>query len=515
MRFAFVATFVSGLLFHLFFLTNLDLNHDTWLSSGGMMWDTESLIEFTIMSGRWLQTYVDMVNGLPFMPWVMGLVCLFFLSLTTAFLVYLLKINRRFYALLAALAMVSFPSVASSLVYHSTGGHIALLLTVLSVYFTRRFRFGFLPGALLIMFSLAIYQAYIFAASALFVILMILELIDGGKTVKHTFIDGIKALIALGLGYASYTFVLNCVLRYTGLALSDYQGINQMDALTPEALWHALSSVYGVFFNVFYRSYDRMLEPVMPWVIIVIGALAVIALAWMTVKNRLWRQPHRIALILILAALFPLAVNGIYLLSPLGTFIYHLMLMPRVMTSLLCIALIARSDGMIENLPDIKLSGRVISAICWVQIALLSLAFYGNFLNVNEAYMKHDLAIRQATVFTKGLHQDILDTAGYRDGMKIYRIGEYASPLKIAPEYDIRSNWIFGFLTKETIIGSHSYTDFTAAYLGENLNFVFPVAPETIAPYEKEIREMPIYPAEGSILVVDGIVLLKLGDPPE
>lgn len=512
MRFTFVATFVSGLLIHLFFLTNLDLNQDTWSFSGGMMWEAASLVNSTITSGRWFQTYVDMVNGLPFVPWVMGLVCLFSLSLVAAVLVHLLRIKRCLCALLIALAMASFPSVATSLVYHSTGSYITWLLVVLSVLFTRRFRFGFLIGSILIMLSLAVYQAYIFAASSLFVILMILDIIDGEKTVKHVFIGGCKAVLSIGLGYVAYSLVLKCVLHYTGLQLTDYRGINQMHTLGIDDLWHSLNVIYGAYFNVFERSYDRMLASVMPWIILITGTLAVITLIWLGLRKRLWRQPLKICLMLVLLIIFPIAVNGIYIISALGASVYSLMLMPCVMSSVFCIALLSRFEDTIRNLPSITSSQRLVVATCWLQITLLLFAFYGNFLYTNEAYMKHDLAIRQATVFTEGLYRDILDTPGYTESMLIYRIGKYTSSLNIDPQYDIRTNSLYGFLTKDEIVNGYNYAGFAAAYIGESLRFVAYVDDGILAPYEDIIDEMTIYPAEGAIRVVDGIVLFKFGE---
>jgi hypothetical protein len=477
------------------------------------MWEAKSLLHVTITGGRWLQTYVDMVNGLPFMPWVMGLVCLSFMSLIAAILVHLLNIKRRLYALLIALAMVSFPAVATSLAYHCTSAHIALLMAVLSVYFTRRLRFGFLIGALLIMLSLAIYQAYIFAASALFVILMVLKLLDGKETVKHTFIGGVKALLALGIGYVAYTLILNCVLRYTGLELSSYKGINQMNTLGLDDLWHSLDVIYGTYLNVFDRSHDRMFAPIMPWVILITGGLTAIALIWFVAKKYLWRQPLKLGFILLLLIMIPVATNGIYIVSVLGATVHELMIMPRVMSSVFCIALLARFDETLKNLRTVKPSSRCpIAIICWLQIVFLTIAFYGNFLNINEAYMKHDLAIRQATVFTEGLYRDILATPNYTEGMPIYRIGQYNSPLTIPPEYDIRTNTIFGFLTKGEIINTYSYASFTATYIGDNLNFVPYMDDEMLMPYEDIIDKMPIYPADGSIRVVDDIVLLKFGE---
>ena len=84
---------------------------------------------------------------------------------------------------------------------------LAVLLSALAVYLTRKYRFGFLAGALLLGISIGIYQAYFSYVIVLFLLLFIMDLIDN-EDFKQEFV------VSWTMRYCGITGSFVCVGSY-------------------------------------------------------------------------------------------------------------------------------------------------------------------------------------------------------------------------------------------------------------------------------------------------------------
>ena len=174
-RIAFLSCFVTGLLTHLPVLLSDIPNHDGLAS---MYFDQNM-----ITSGRWFLSVACGFSSYYTIPWVIGLLGLFFLSMAAAALCELLEVRKPWAVILCGGMLAAFPALASTFAYVYTldGYMLALLLAVLAVLFTKRFRLGFLPGAVCLAFSMGIYQGYLSFAMVLSAF-SVLMLTAGGES---------------------------------------------------------------------------------------------------------------------------------------------------------------------------------------------------------------------------------------------------------------------------------------------------------------------------------------------
>lgn len=126
----------------------------------------------------------------------------------------LLEIKRLWAAAAVGGLLVSFPALASTFAYVFTldGYMLAMLLSVLSVLFTKRWKYGFLPGAVCLAFSLGTYQGYLSFAMILSVF-SILMLAMEPEGFREKLRRGARYLYMGILGVALYYGILQLLLR--------------------------------------------------------------------------------------------------------------------------------------------------------------------------------------------------------------------------------------------------------------------------------------------------------------
>ncbi|MBP5280919.1 MAG: glucosyltransferase domain-containing protein, partial [Lachnospiraceae bacterium] len=144
---AFLGAVLLGLLIHLPVMLSDIPNHDGLAS---MYFDQNM-----ITSGRWFLTVACGFSSYFTVPWVIGLIGLFFLGLASVVLTELLEIRNVGGAVVLSGMLVAFPALASTFAYVFTldGYMMALFLAVTAVYLTKKYRLGFLYGAICLAFS--------------------------------------------------------------------------------------------------------------------------------------------------------------------------------------------------------------------------------------------------------------------------------------------------------------------------------------------------------------------------
>jgi len=498
---AFMVTFVFGLAVHLFALTNVLHNHDdiaaypVGLGTG-------------ISSGRWFLEILDRwfihTGGGYNLAYLNGFLFILFIAMSSFLVVSVLQIKKHVYACLIGASFVVFPSAVSILIYRF-GAHIngfAVFLAVLSVWLIGKFRFSWLISAVLMALSLGIYQAYFPLAVSICVMLIIKQLLEGdGNCAKACFIRGLCFCGVLILGLVMYLAAQKFFMNMFGSELSGYRGmegmfnykISQLPALIYEALRSFLLMPlrdYCDIANIASIRKAYMLTELVTLVLLLICTFAK--------KRSFWD----FLVLLLVCAAFPVAVNLIVLLAP-GTEIYTMMVYSFVSILWLPLVLsdILRSDSKALHIAATFLKN------CAAALVLLIVLSYSYHANVN--YSSEYVATRQAENYMNALVVQVRMTEGFDADKKWAFVGEVNDPL-------MENRWSLGARYGGNILGpelinNYSKSEWIRLYFGYAVPFASADAIEQVKTSD-EYKSMPYWPAEGSIKVIDDLVVIKFSD---
>lgn len=491
-KLAFVSAVVIGMMIHLPVLLSDIPNHD------GL--DSLYFDQNMITSGRWFLMVACGFSSFYSLPWVIGLLGFLFLGMTAAALVEILEVKKSWAVILISGLLVSFPVLTSTFAYVFTldGYMLALLLATLSVLFTKKYRYGFLPGALCLAFSMGVYQAYLSFA----MILSIFALLDsfaGAGTVREK-LSGVARFLLMGIvGTAGYYGIMQLLLTIQGKQLASYQGIDGMTSggssggiVTTVARMYRDFAAFTLKGNVLFRNGISALA---------CGALGLAVmgvLVALVVKRKWWKRVTFFAIIVAVAVLLPPVTNVILLVSPSVN--YHLLMRYQwVLYFIGATAFVSRYT------PETK-NGWV-----WEWLALAAafilVFFYG--VTDNIGYSNLEKKYEKTYAYCVRLLDRIEQTEGYYQGIPIAMIGVVGD--EQFPETD---------LTKEVtsgMIGIHgdmllytgpNYQKFIRNYLGATLNILPAGAMEEMY-YDEEYVAMDSFPGENSIRIIDGIMYIK------
>ena len=494
----FLGTFIIGLCAHMFAMTHNLLTFDS-------MWNIYSDQDM-ISSGRQFLTYACLPSSFYALPWVTGLLAVFFLSIAAVLVCESLEIKGKVLCILTGGLLVTFPSVASTFAYSYTidGYMLAVILSVLAFLFTYKKRLGFIPGILCMCVSLGIYQAY-FSFTILLcifsILLMILRDIDFKTILNRT----LRMMIMGVGGYVFYVLTLKLMLAIKGSEISGYQGTDRLMSFSLSTIPQGFKSAWNNFY--YFLRYGGVFSsaPGMKLFYLLFMALGVLLFAVLYVKRKCFKKIWTIPVILVLAMAIPFATCLISILSPDATF-HLLMRFPWVAIMVFVVALIEEAqkeewkllNGLFGYVP-------VATAICGI-IVTFTFIVSSNivYFNLNERYEKtYGLCVR--------IVDHIENSAEYEPGMPVAILGGFPSS-DYYPSTDITTDDLAGYFGVEgdlVVNSSKSYQSFCSHYLGFTFNVLDISEDENLAATE-EYMEMKKFPYDGCVRVINGVLVIKL-----
>ena len=363
-----------------------------------------------------------------------------------------------------------------------------------------------LGGSAAIALAMGCYQAYFPFAATLVLTAYLLDLCIGrwGGDWKRGALAAGKYVLSLALGMALYFIILKICLWAEGETLTSYQGISGWADITLENMLARIRLAYEQFF-AFYRNDDEFFLDLMPAMsYICMGAGGVMVLGYI-VRDKLYRRPLNLLLIVAAAALFPMGSALIYVMT--DEYVHHVMKYAFVVTLLFPAVLADRL-----TLPDITGEGRkkALRAGTQVLAALLLAAElvtgYECFVVTNRAYFMMDISYETAFAYYDRLITKIEMQEGYTKDSEIAMIGDHRAEIWIPEVY------MTGAYIGNTVLNIYSlrmYLVYFHAFWYE------PPDKETEKKIKasEEFNEMPVYPAEGSIRTIDDVIVVKLTPP--
>lgn len=497
-RAAFFSCLITGYLVHLYAFTNLIPNSDGL----SRVFDPQQMT----ISGRWFLHYASSLNDFTQMPAVIGLLSLLFVSLAALLVVDLLSIRSKVLAGLAGAVMAAFPCMGYTFLYMFTASAycLAILLAVLSVWLARRGRLGWPAGVLALALAMGTYQAYVTVAIALSLLVVFKETLDPEATFQGTLRLGLRLVCFLAAGAVLYYAILLVFLKVKDLELLSYLGMDAASAgypfaQLPRLIFTAYKQVVAFFFVP--GSADGFASG---WMVLL--DLAALALGLVCFLGRLtgsklhkalWRPVGALAML----ALLPLGVNFMQVLSPYAA-PTPLMKYSFVTVYLAVLLLAELADGS-QVLGRLRSDAVALTAL-WAAVLLLFCLNTNNLLYTASAQ-----AHRATESFATRLLTRIEGCPGYERGIEIAVVGAVTDGLLRShiPSYAQVDHYS---VPRDTVLDLNKHLYY---YFDQWLNVPVDEPEEEVmlaVSASPAFAAMPLYPADGSVQVVDGRVVVKL-----
>lgn len=500
-----MAALISGLATHAFALVNLIHNYDNILQQ-------PKGYGAGITSGRWLleilgdfnDAFIELNYNLPTMN---GLGFLVLIALSAAVLVNFLKIRDPASAVLAGCLMATFPTVCATLVFRYTAPYygVSLLLSVLAAWAVGRWKYGFLLSAFCTACSMGIYQAYPPFTIGLLVLALMRDSLEEGAQLLPLIRRGILYCVSLALGVIFYFVLLKLSLAMYSIggevALDTYQGINSMGQISLTDLPGLIKKAWlsAVLFPLQdYCNLASVRSLKILWLALILVVLVLVAYILFRKKTK----PVLAVFCCLMGLLFPLAINFIVVMAPEGT-VYTIMVYSFVLVG--CAPLV-----LLECLPSHS-EGKP-SPFSWIAGALIAgiVLYNGYYANVNYTSLYY--ANRQVENFVSSLMVQVRMTEGYTPEKEWVFVGE-------PDRFTMWDMWYetpyYGGVAGSTAQGlfnaAYSRDFWFSSYLGSSPLYASQEEQEEMGS-DPRVEQMPCWPAEGCIQVVDDYVVVKFQD---
>lgn len=490
-RAAFFSCTVTGLLVHLYAFTNLVPNSDGL----SRVYDLQQMT----VSGRWFLHYASALNNFTQMPMVIGLLSLLFLGLAAALAADVLKLRSCVLSGLAGAVMAAFPSMGYTYLYLFTASAycLAIFLAVLSVWLVGRGRLGWLAGAASLALSMGIYQAYASVAVALALLAVLGETLDPKAGLKGAWRLGGRLVLTLAAGAALYYIILQIFLKIKGLELLSYLGMDAASAgypvgQLPRLIVDTYKQVIAFFFLP--GAANAFTTPLL--VLLDLGALGLGVLGLALALRTAGPAPWRVAGALAMGALLPLGVNFGQIISPYSQ-PTPLMKYAFVCVYLAVLLLLQRSEGQLPR-------ATAPAAAIWAALLLLFCLNTNNLLYTVSAQ-----AHRATESYLTRLYARVEACPGYEPGMEVAIIGAIpAEQLRSQIDGYARADHYSVPLNTAAPGNKHIYY-FLRDWLNIPVEELDEDTMKAVARSEA-FQDMPLYPAPGSVQLLDGRVVVKL-----
>lgn len=514
-RFAFFSAFLLGFLVHLYRLTNPLL---TW----------DSIYNFhdpqnTIHLGRCFLTLTCGISSYYDLPAVNGLLSLLYLSLTVVCITELFGLKKRLSIFLTAAVTLTFPTVASTLLYMYTadGYFLAMLLAALAVLLTLKYRLGFLPGLLLLCLSYGSYQAYISYAVMLSLIWALLQLLTTKISLKNFFRQMARFLL-LGISGTLLYIVANKLLSVLeGIRASDYQGVSTMKIPGFTEILHAVPAAVTEFVYFFFGPLDVV--NLFKILNLLLFALLFVLVICSFRKSGIFKAPARLILCLVCFGLLPFGCCLIYFVTP--DVRYHMLMMmgfsliyllPVLLTDRLsdtasCTVLSSRASSMAserQTSEHAQTSKCFAAPLSWAVLALTLLTAYNFALIDNIAYIHAGHSYEKTYALAVEMMDRIEQTEGYEDASRLCVIGHFDNSDKISINFPPNMTGIKeGYLATE----QNHFAAFFETYLSLELEGCSEEEQKAIGA-SSVVQGMGSWPAKDSVRIKNDIVIIKIGE---
>lgn len=478
----------TGLLAHMFAFTNLLPNHDGvnyFFSKGG-----------TADSGRWGLNLLSLLFPDYHLSWLYGILSLLMICAAACLIVRLFAFKSRTAQVLLPALIVAFPSLTAIFCYIFTSScyAVSFLLAVLAACAARKGGWkGWLSAPLLLMLTLSIYQGFISLTGGLLLLLVVKDILDGELKARAILRRGLCYLAVMLAGMVLYGVSIRVSLRLTGAELNPYSN---------DAMWMGPGLKKGLYLAYYWFAYNLSSRYNMIVVSrtqrLLYAACLLIGLLGLAAGQIRKRDLKKLLLLLLCLGLLPLSICCMYVV--VGDWAVHTI----VLYGYVCLYVLGFLA--IEQLPErLRRPGKDAVAL------LLTAALWINVCFANKSYLQLDLMLDNALAQSSTLLAQIRSLPGYNRDLKlaIYPYEGQASRTVMAMD---DSDEGFVGVRQGPMDSGESEENFLRIFLGQEMEVLSKKEAESLA-RDARTADMPCYPDEGSIRILDDVVFVKISEP--
>ncbi len=491
----FWVTFVFGILTHIFIFTNMLVNQDSAIF---LISDKDIML-----SGRWFIREASALSGIFQLPVVIGLLSITFISLSAAFTVYILKINNKLFGCLVGMVMVSIPIIAGIFAFMFTADAyaISLFLSVLSVFFAQKkgWKNGVLAGISL-MFSVAIYQAYCQYAITLFVLLVLIDVMDDKIKMQQIFKEGVKYCAVFAGGLIAYRVVLTVIFSLQKTE-SSFASLTMTDNFV-----NRIRTVFSLFRRNLIEFRGIFGYEIVKYIYILFVLLSICFIVSYIGKQPKGNRFVRLCMAGVLFCCIPVAQNILVIAT--DTRVHNLTRYAFVLSVIFIVKLVDMVEATWRK-----------NIYTWVICLAFGIVLWCNFLFTNECYLSLQLTNETSYALANRIVDRIETTVGWEENMPVLIVGNYDAALDdgklcdTKPILHTRIEDVFGIVRLDYVYyRPHILYAYINDYIGKPL---VKVTEEELERVQEtgEVENMGNFPAEDSIKIIDGVLVVRLYEP--
>lgn len=501
---AFIFTVVVGLITHLSIMILQPEQADSIISAGFF-----KAGEYQLYSqGRWGTNLLNCFRGYLVIPTLTVLITILSISLAAVLLADLFDISNKLFAAMIGAALVVHPYIANAMFYYAISGTFIYALCVISVWLLYRKNmnlFYIMLSVFLEVICLSYNQAYLCVFTTLGLMMFAIDLLKG-KNLKESFRYLGYSVIACALSGALYFVIWKFLSKIHHITyfygMSSEFSAGQVFRKLPQSIINTYRAFCDYFFgNSFINNsfWNREL---------IYGLLFVILLVLFCIIVRINKLKYVNRTVLVCTLLvMPIALSVIQIV--VTDYAFYLMMATGF---LFIIPFFCK----VIDLCDLQTGFvRVIKGIAMVTVGLVLWTY---ILSDNAGYMLLNQTTNQSKQLAERLLYQIETFEGFDSEMEVCFIGDLneayfatSDVLSMASPGGTFNNKGVWFGVWEVSDGWGKYIE---QYCGVKLNYLTNGSQERIRTLTATdaFKELDIYPSDHSLEIIDGTLVVKLGE---
>lgn len=462
--------------------------------------------DWELSIGRWFWYYLSKLRfGIAIDP-VISIISLSIFVIGFLILADLMGAKERLLIYVAGAAFICTPLVCIDLSYRymSPTFATAFLLSVLCVYISLKVKsiYVAIPVAgLVLSLSLGSYQAYLGVACVI-VLAYLIRLLFSEESVKTCLLTILRPVVSIILGGILYIILLNIHLAKNHVEMAGYKGASNYSLLY---MLKSFPKTFGGMYQVFHYSlneaicrFNRLGKFYITYIMVAMFAALLIYFIVKLIKKDILK------IVLIIAS---------FLLLPVAAFAVRFITVDADVSIQMTAGFFLIIPALLFALPfsfEKPVREKVIVWVCAVMVMIFA---YGGFYQVqtDQAAMyegkQSTLTIANAFI-QKTIDLDLCDSQytyciiGSPIGSQLYYVDEATYGANI---YSVFGAWWADYFSEM------SWDGVLHSYMGLNLNLVNEAQYNMIIQSEAA-KDMPVFPQEGSVEVINDIVVIKVSE---
>lgn len=484
-KISFIATIIIGCIAHLYKFTN-NLPHFDTLNN---FYSDQNVIG----SGRWFLSIACAMSSFFDLPWIDGVFSLIFIACTVMLLVKILEVENPIIIVLMSGITVTFPGITETFFYEYTadGYMLAMLMVTMAAYISIKKSgiMSWMIPVILIACTCGTYQAYISYGILLIIVYYLLKILENKENKSQIYKEIVKQIIIYIVGLLSYVILWKVLLILENTKPSRYQGIDSMQ-VSVSGIIHGLKHAWNDMGNLFWEDNPATGKITTYTVLnIVFVCVIIVVICESIVKTKIYKNFFDFCIYLLGWSAIP---NVIFMWNFVSETVIYRPMMIQSMTIFVIFIII--------------LSERYFRGIVRECIAILIFCMIvNNTVVANICYYYFNRSFISSCATTSEIISRIHMVNS--ESKKIYIVGShmpYDMDDSNIGQIFVLSDWI----TKDLVSTEDYFIKFAREYFYENYESA------DISNFRKGenyriIKEMDVWPADGSVKVIDDVVVIK------